>query len=110
MSGIRIRHPHPDARNTTLRLVSDRPMRGGHDCPQCHAHHTHKTYHLVLDDTGATIVSEGVLEALKRFPNMAGFIIESEVKEPPPQRLVVGGPVKADRPAIVDLTELQRGR
>lgn len=111
MSGIRIRHQHPNARGATLRLVDpNRPMRIPHECPQCHEKHPLKTYHLVLDQSGATIVSKEIVERLKTFPDNGGFEILEEIADPPPQRIIVGGPVVVDRPDIVDATELQRGR
>jgi hypothetical protein len=52
-------------------------------CPSCHLVHPVKTVHLWLDDTGACIVSQGVLEDLRKagMPELETF---EEVKNPPP--------------------------
>lgn len=46
--------------------------------------HRFKTYHIVLDDQGAAIVSPEVLERLNSMP-FHGFQVGNEVKRPPRQ-------------------------
>lgn len=92
MPGVRIQHP--TKRSTTFTLVDNsRPYRGGAwTCPPppagCARTHEFKTYHFRLDETGAAIVSEEIIERLKRIPGQP-FAIANEVAEPPVQTVIV---------------------
>jgi hypothetical protein len=55
-------------------------------CPNCRIVHPVKTVHLWLDDTGACLVSTGVLEDLKSA-GMPQLDIVGEVNKPPTLRL-----------------------
>lgn len=84
MPGIRI--THPTLRNTVYVVpVLDRPWPGGvpHYCGTCQRDHPCKTYHLDLDDQGAVIVSQGVLDELLKV-GMAKMTVKNEVTKPPP--------------------------
>jgi len=93
MSGTRIQHP--TKRSTTFTIVDqNRPYReplaclapivvNGEQRP-CARVHTFKTYHLNLDETGATIVSHEIVERLRRIPGNP-FAIANEVEKPPTQ-------------------------
>jgi len=94
MAGIRI--VHDSVRSKTLTLVDGkRPLVGAQsECPVCHRVHQFKTYHLNLDVVGATIVSVEIVDRLKRLPANGGFRIAEEIAKPPPQRIVLGGPLE----------------
>jgi hypothetical protein len=92
MAGIRVQHP--TERNVMFTLVDgSRPYQAPYDCPECHFVHEFKTYHLKLDETGACIVSEEIVERLRRIPGQPMRIGE-EVKKPPARKI---GPVGRDR-------------
>lgn len=96
MAGVRIRHTQSRLANKTLTLVDGtRPYPRVWDCPVCGRGHGFKTYHLKLDDQAATIVSVEIVERLKRLEDRGGFLIGEEVKNPPAQRIVIGGPLEA---------------
>lgn len=81
MSGIRLLHA--TGRNCVVTIEHPyRPLPSPQLCPTCQVLHPRKTYHLWLDDSGGTVVSLGVFEALKQcgLPNLA---IEAEVERPP---------------------------
>lgn len=92
MPGVRIQHP--SARSTTLTLASSRPLREPLVCGArivvrgelrpCGRTHLLKTYHLNLDEAGATIVSAEVWEMLQRIPANP-FRVTNEVARPPDQ-------------------------
>lgn len=88
MAGIRIQHP--TERNATYILVDEsRPYLEPYECPACHVTHVFKTYHLRLDEHGSAIVSEEIVERLRRIPGQPMRIGE-EVKNPPAQTVVIG--------------------
>lgn len=93
MPGVRIQHPR--ARSVTFTLAdAARPLRGPLACGArivvagelrpCARTHTVKTYHLNLDETGATIVSAEVWAMLQRIPGQP-FAVANEVARPPDQ-------------------------
>lgn len=94
MPGVRIQHRI--GRNGYYVLSdSGQPLQGRQDpCPICSGVvHDFKTWHLLLDDQGAVIVSTQIAERIKQMgPAMTGFEIVSEVLNPPPQRIGIGGP------------------
>lgn len=95
MPGIRIQHE--TERNCTLTLVDGKRLYPEPwQCPTCGRLHTHKTYHLILDETGAVLVSTEIVERLKALPLMGGFRIANVVESPPEQRVVVAA--RIDRP------------
>lgn len=79
--GIRIRHA--DQRNAVLTVVANRPLREPHRCPVCLQEHTHKTYHVRVDDQGSAIVSPEIWGKLQRLK--AGFERVETVANPPAQ-------------------------
>ena len=50
-------------------------------CPTCQVQLQLKTLHLLLDDTGGTVLSHGVIEELE-LAGMPNFSIESQVDNP----------------------------
>lgn len=105
MAGVRIQHQ--TERNVTFTLVDGaRPYSTPFECAICHRVHEFKTYHLSLDETGATIVSLEIAERLRRLGPATGFAIGEEIAAPPPQIVVpgapYGGPVIARSPVLVD--------
>jgi hypothetical protein len=56
---------------------------------QCGGSHTNKTYHLTVDSTGKVIVSQEIFQRLLSIENLAGFIVDDEIMNPPDQ--VLGG-------------------
>lgn len=93
MAGVRIQHA--SARSVTLTLVDgSRPYREPLAClapmvvrgelRPCARTHTHKTYHLNLDETGAVVVSPEVWAYLQRIPGNP-FQVANEVARPPDQ-------------------------
>lgn len=96
MKGVRVQHP--TERNVTFTLSdASRPLRDTGECGACHRVHVVKTYHLVLDETGAAIVSREIVERLKRIPGQP-FAIANEVAEPPSQTVQVSRLVIRPRP------------
>lgn len=93
MPGVRIQHP---VRRSVTFTISDgsRPLREPLAClaqivirgelRPCARIHTHKTYHLNLDESGAAIVSATVWEMLQRIPDQS-FAFANEVARPPDQ-------------------------
>jgi len=94
MAGIRIQATSPKLANKLATHVDPtRPYPVPWECPVCHRTHLFKTYHFKLDDVGAAIVSKEIVERLKTLPFNGGFRIGEEIAKPPPQRIIVGGPV-----------------
>lgn len=98
MAGIRIQHP--TARNATFTVVDGRrPYRSAIVCHAsivvdgeirpCARTHVQKTYHLNLDDAGATIVSTTIWERIRRHLSRAGFRLANVVEAPPAQTVSV---------------------
>jgi hypothetical protein len=88
--GIRLRHP--TLRNQVYTVgVPHRRYLSPYQCPRCQVEHHVKTYHFVLDADGAVIVSTEILRRLQEVPGIAGLLVENEVKEPPKQKVIVGG-------------------
>lgn len=96
MAGVRIQHP--TARSVTFTMVDgSRVYREPFACHAlivvrgelrpCARIHTHKTYHLNLDESGAVIVAPEIVARLERIPGNP-FRIANEVLEPPAQRIV----------------------
>lgn len=103
-TGIRIQHA--TERNVTFTLVDgSRLLAAPMECGACHRFHVHKTYHLVLDESGAAIVSQEIWQRLQRIPGNP-FSLANAVKEPPVQRLAIASPlallVRAKPPGGVD--------
>lgn len=96
MPGVRIQHPR--ARSTTLTLASSRPLREPLACGArmvvrgelrpCARTHVTKTYHLTLDEVGATIVSAEVWAMLQLVQGQP-FVVANEVARPPDQVIYV---------------------
>ena len=83
MPGVRI--VHASRRSCVLTIVdATRPYTAPFECPACFRTHNFKTYHVQVDDQGAAIVSQGVLDRIMRLP-FHGFDVESEVSRPPTQ-------------------------
>lgn len=81
---FRVRH-HTKRFGVALVTVTKKPFLGQlHECVTCKVTHTVKTLHLPLDDTGACLVSEGVLEEMKMVPDMGGFDFVADIVNPPP--------------------------
>lgn len=87
MAGVRVQHPIKRSCSFTLTDAS-RPYRQPWTCPPppagCASTHLFKTYHLRLDESGAAIVSQEIVERLKRIPGQP-FAISNEVVAPPSQ-------------------------
>lgn len=84
MPGVRLLHA--TARNCVVTIEHPQRPIPSMLCPTCNVRHTLKTYHLWLDDSGGTIVSETVYRRLQEcgLPNLA---VESEVVKPPTQTI-----------------------
>lgn len=64
--GVRIQATDPALRNVVYVVpIMTRPLNPPHDCPSCLVAHPVKCVHLLLDDTGSTVVSAGVLALLQ---------------------------------------------
>lgn len=90
-TGIRIRHRYKRS-GIALVPINHKPLFGDSvkKCPTCQIIHTDsfgkpvKTVHLYLDDTGACLVSEGVLADLKHpLVGMPNLDIIADVVGPP---------------------------
>ncbi len=89
--GIKIYHVNPAYRNCVVTIEIPQIMLAQAKlCPTCNIIHTKKTYHLRLDDSAGTIVSQEAFKHLKQagLPNLA---VESEVSNPPAATLDMGG-------------------
>lgn len=84
--GIRVRHE--TERNVLLTVVSSRTYKSPLLCPTCGREHTHKTYHIRLDDQGTGIVSPEVWKKLDKAKG-SGFSHAGTVTEPPAQGVSV---------------------
>lgn len=91
--GVRIQHP--TARSVTFSVTDgNRPYRVPLACGAsivvagelrpCGRIHTFKTYHLNLDETGAVIVSQEIVERLRRIAGQP-FAVANPVPHPPDQ-------------------------
>lgn len=81
--GTGVRIVHEKHRNCVVTVeIPHRPYTTPHLCPTCNVLHTGKTVHLWLDDVGSTVVSGRVLELLAQV-GLPGFLVESEVVDPP---------------------------
>ena len=90
MAGIRLLH---DAGYSNCMVTVSHPYRFYDDptkCPTCGVVHKTKTYHLWMDDSGGTIVSQVVFDNLSSL-GLPGFAVESEVVEPPAAKISMGG-------------------
>lgn len=107
-SGIRLYHPKI---RSSIFLVEqpERPYRLPFHCStccifiqknmphtlntfQCGGTHNNKTYHLTIDATGRVIVSKEIFQRLLAIEDMAGFLIDDEILNPPDQVLGRMGP------------------
>lgn len=62
---------------------------GGFTCPTCNIHHPVKSVHLMLDDRGECLVSEGVLGELQ-LAGMPDLTVVGHVDNPPPLKIGKG--------------------
>lgn len=87
MPGVRVQHP--TARSVRYTVVEPTvPYRQPYRCTApalggCGAVHLFKTHHLNLDESGAAIVSMGVLARIRDRLVLDGFAIVNEVARPP---------------------------
>lgn len=90
MAGVRIVHPTERSRLVVIVDIA-RPLQDPTACLRCNTMHTHKSYHLDLDDTGAAIVAVPVFRALQKAGAIPGmFEVSGEVKNPPGLTLTAG--------------------
>jgi hypothetical protein len=88
-TGYRVQHKDPKMANALVtiplmhRPIKLKPGRTISTCGACLVIHQVKTYHFSLDSEASTIISETILENLKKVPDMAGFRLTNEVKNPP---------------------------
>lgn len=106
-SGIRLYHP---TIRSSIYLVEqrERPYRIPFHCStccvfiqkgmphtlnyfSCGGSHLNKTYHLQIDDAGRVIVSKEIFQRLLKMEDMAGFLVDDEILNPPDQVLGGGG-------------------
>lgn len=88
--GVRVCHP---SKRNAFEVVTNlrEPLHPPHlQCPTCGVKHTHKTYHIMLNDQGAAVVSPGVFEGLQNA-GMGDLYVESHVEKPPNQVLGTKG-------------------
>lgn len=96
MPGIRIRH-HTRKNQVLLVPFLHKPWTP-RICGNCKMMHPCKTWHANLDATGSVIVTQPLIDDLKKVPSttpgfpLGGFRIENEVKKPPTQG--IGAPTK----------------
>jgi len=90
MPGVRLRH---SSLRSCVYAVDDpkRPYVSPLACSTCGGFHNVKTYHFSLDSDGSTIVSQTIAQRLRAMPDLAGFSIENEVKNPPDQGIAIAG-------------------
>lgn len=92
--GIRI--VHASARNAVVIIHNlKRPLQTPVICSFCQNVHQAKTYHIRVDDEGASIVSETVFEGLKSGGaiNDKQFMVGAHIKNPPARILGRNGEV-----------------
>jgi hypothetical protein len=77
-----VRLYHPKLRSCMLTVEHPRKYMVPLMCGTCGHIHEQKTYHITVDSTGHTIVSEGVLARLREI-NLAGFTVANKVVSPP---------------------------
>ena len=113
MPGVRIAH---NTLRSCLALapILHKPFTGQSldICPTCQVVHPVKTVHLVLDDAGTCIVSEGVLKDLQGAHGVGGLALHNlrivnEVKKPPP--LAFGGGVTREQVDHANRRIIQHG-
>jgi hypothetical protein len=87
MSGVRLRHRSLHSSVALVPLMF-KPFEGQSldTCPTCQVVHPVKMVHLWLDDSGACIVSQGVLADLRKA-GLPELDVVEEVKAPPPLTL-----------------------
>lgn len=109
-NSIRIRHK--TLRNVMMILRdTHRPLPNVHlrpICDVCTVKHTHKTYHLKLDDEGCILVSTGVYDHIAAMNDKGGFDIVNVIHNPPTQILLpdkVELDTKAFSPGRVEVKE-----
>jgi len=88
MPGIMLRHR--TARSVPVQVpILSKPFSADSlkECPGCHIVHLCKTVHLIVNDSGLVMVSEGVLEDLKAA-GMPDLDVVGEERNPP--TLVIG--------------------
>lgn len=83
-----VRLRHPSLRNCVFAVVHYRPLREVMYCGSCGTTHTHKTYHLRLDDHGEVVVSEEVYERLRELDGLPLRTVGAEA-HPQPQILAI---------------------
>lgn len=102
-TGIRLYHPKVRS-SVYLVEVPERPYRLPFHCGvccifiqrdmphtlttlQCGGTHANKTYHLTIDQEGKVIVSQEIFQILSKVANLAGFLVDDEILNPPAQTL-----------------------
>lgn len=92
--GVRLVHRDPTLAGSTVVVPTFRGLGRRGKCALCQVTHVTKHYHLHLDAQAAVIVSHKILDELRKI-GMAGFRVESQVKNPPPT-VVGGGPSRRE--------------
>ncbi len=89
--GIKIFHEDPKMRNCVVTVeIPYQLMPYPRLCPTCNITHHRKTYHLRLDDSAGTVVSEASFKQLKDA-GLPGFLVEGKVVDPPAATLDMNG-------------------
>lgn len=84
--GIRIAHDTARSGMVVVPVPQKSYGPNGFVCPTCNTWHDFKHVHLLLNDVGECLVSEGVLAEL-RLAGMPGLVVVGSVDNPPPLRL-----------------------
>jgi hypothetical protein len=94
MSGWRVQLLPGHARGVAgVKVDLQQPYGAAYRCRQCDSWETTKHLHLRLDDSDATIVSQGIADALQRL-GLIGTVFEiTNEAVGPQQTIVLGGPI-----------------
>ena len=90
---VRLRHPTFRNCNFVVELATPLHNPAGKFCPKCNRGrspddpiiHKNKSIHLDLDSEGQCFVADGILELLRKVPNMAGLEVLNETFNAPGQ-------------------------
>lgn len=93
--GIRVSHATKRSGMAVVPVPQKPYGDGGFTCPTCNVPHAFKHVHLMLDDRGECLVSEGVLGELA-LAGMPDLVVVGHVDNPPPLRIGQG----VDRAAV----------